>query len=73
MLLAVERLPEGYDTLHVVCAAGAMAIPAVGLIVLRVQAGRLRRLDWEDDARNPERGRRTTAPGTLEAPGPPLE
>ncbi|MGD8861537.1 MAG: PrsW family glutamic-type intramembrane protease [Myxococcales bacterium] len=73
MLLAVERLPAEYGTLHVACAAGAMSIPALGLIALRVQAGRLRRLDWEEDARHPARGRRITAPGTVDAPQPPLE
>jgi RsiW-degrading membrane proteinase PrsW (M82 family) len=58
MLLAVERLPEQHNTLAVACAIGAMALPLVGLAVLRVLAGRLRSDDNADvTARGPNERR----------------
>jgi RsiW-degrading membrane proteinase PrsW (M82 family) len=48
MLLAVERLPQGRSTAQLVLAACAMAIPLVGVVVLRVFAGRLTALDHAD-------------------------
>jgi RsiW-degrading membrane proteinase PrsW (M82 family) len=48
MLLAVERLPDHHGALAVLCALGAMALPLVGLVVLRVLAGRLREDDSAD-------------------------
>jgi RsiW-degrading membrane proteinase PrsW (M82 family) len=53
MLLAVERLPEQHGALAVACAIGALALPIVGLAVLRVLAGRLRS---DDNADTPTRG-----------------
>jgi hypothetical protein len=41
----VERLPAGYPRTVVACAVGAIALPLLGLIGLRVMAGRLRRDD----------------------------
>ena len=48
MLLAVERLPEDHGALAILCAFGAMALPLVGLVVLRFLAGRLRDDDSSD-------------------------
>jgi RsiW-degrading membrane proteinase PrsW (M82 family) len=45
LLLAVERLPESYETWMVVCAAAAMSLPLGGVIVLCVLAGKLRAAD----------------------------
>jgi RsiW-degrading membrane proteinase PrsW (M82 family) len=57
MLLGIERLPEGHETLQVVCASVAMAIPLAGLLILRMCAGRLRELDHRDGQVEPARGR----------------
>jgi hypothetical protein len=51
MLLAVERLPDGHDTFAVLCAAGAMGLPLIGLVLLRILAGRLRADDHADAAK----------------------
>ena len=48
MLLAVERLPDGHTPWMVACGLGALALPLVGLVVLRVLAGRLRDDDSAD-------------------------
>jgi RsiW-degrading membrane proteinase PrsW (M82 family) len=62
MLLAVERLPDGRDTLAVLCAVGAMSLPIVGLVLLRVLAGRLRADDHIDAAKlRAENERRASA------------
>jgi RsiW-degrading membrane proteinase PrsW (M82 family) len=62
MLLAVERLPDGRDVLAVLCAGGAMALPIVGLVALRIFAGRLREDDHIDAAKErAENERRASA------------
>jgi RsiW-degrading membrane proteinase PrsW (M82 family) len=48
LLLAVERLPDGYEPLVAACAIGAIALPLSGLFVLRRLASTLR----ADDARD---------------------
>jgi hypothetical protein len=47
-LYGVERLPAEHAQLIVACAVGAISVPLIGVVVLRVLAGRLRR----DDARD---------------------
>jgi RsiW-degrading membrane proteinase PrsW (M82 family) len=68
MLLAVERLPDSADSTQIACVVGAMAVPLGGVVALRIFAGRLRRLDHEEDFARGQRGRRVTAPGDLDAP-----
>lgn len=66
MLLAVERLPDGYENLRLGCAGLAMAIPMGGVVMLRVFAGRLRDRDRRDHEADPDPGRR--ARGAKRAP-----
>lgn len=69
MLLAVERLPGEAQLAQYLCVSGAMAIPLGGVVVLRLCAGNLRKLDQLDDAASGEPGRRaTTGSGSLQAP-----
>jgi hypothetical protein len=49
-LLAIEVLPAATAALRVLCAAAALAIPLVGVLVLRLLAGILRARDRADDA-----------------------
>ena len=45
LLLAVERLPASYSETVIACAASAIALPLLGIALLRVLAGRLRAAD----------------------------
>ncbi|MDD9938396.1 MAG: PrsW family glutamic-type intramembrane protease [Myxococcales bacterium] len=67
-LLAVERLPDAAETAQIACVAGAMAIPLLGVVALRMCAGHLRTRDWRDDVAAGARGRRMTSPGSVPAP-----
>jgi RsiW-degrading membrane proteinase PrsW (M82 family) len=60
LLLGVERLPADYSRTVVACAVGAIALPLLGLVGLRVMAGRLR----GDDERS---GRASTEASAVRA------
>jgi RsiW-degrading membrane proteinase PrsW (M82 family) len=62
MLLAVERLPDSHGPLAVACAIGAMALPIVGLVALRVLAGRLRNDDSAEASARMANDRRGAGP-----------
>jgi len=53
LLLAVERLPDGYEAVMVLCAVTAIALPLGGLVLLQFLASRLS----ADDARTGRRFR----------------
>jgi RsiW-degrading membrane proteinase PrsW (M82 family) len=42
LLLAVERLPHTYARTVIACAIAAIALPLLGIVLLRVLAGKLR-------------------------------
>jgi RsiW-degrading membrane proteinase PrsW (M82 family) len=48
LLYGVERLPEGMPGTVIACALSAMAVPLLGIVVLRAMAGRLRSDDERD-------------------------
>lgn len=62
LLFGVERLPQRYTDAVIACALLAMAVPLVGILVLRLLAERLRR-DDERDGRPPRPEAVTASPG----------
>jgi RsiW-degrading membrane proteinase PrsW (M82 family) len=54
LLFGVERMPDGLPDVVILCALAAMAVPLVGVLVLRTLAERLRE-DDERDGRPPRR------------------
>lgn len=63
VLYAIDRLPEGTETLQMVCAFVAFLFPLVGVVTLGYFARRLRALDGAEERQQP-RGRRNSAPIT---------
>ena len=61
LLFGVERLPEHRTDAVVACALLAMSVPLIGIISLRLMAGRLRR-DDERDGRPPRTASITPSP-----------
>jgi RsiW-degrading membrane proteinase PrsW (M82 family) len=64
-LLAVEVLPAASEGLRIACALVALAIPVLGVLLLRLLAGILRARDRADDA---ARGRTPHASDPVAAP-----
>lgn len=61
LLFGVERLPDGFANMVIVCGLGAMAVPLIGVLVLRFLAERLRG-DDERDGRPPRTASITPSP-----------